>query len=119
MSQRARTNDTLKEMSHEGIRFVTEEEARRARVEERELSPDAKTPAKVRVHKTEGTGLEIDWKDGHRSKWTFRWLRDACPCATCHEEREKSGRRPGEAKPPPGNKLTASQKPYEPHQSFY
>jgi DUF971 family protein len=26
-------------------------------------------------------------------------LRDACPCATCHEERGASGRAPGEAKP--------------------
>src|SRR6201996_3583142 len=95
------SGDTLKEMSHEGIRFVTEEEARRARLEERELSLDAKTPAKVRVHKPEGTGLEIDWKDGHRSQWSFRWLRDACPCATCNEERERDGRRPGEPKQAP------------------
>jgi len=106
--------DTLKEMSHEGIRFVSEEEARRARVGERELSLDAKTPAKVRVHKTEGTGLEIDWKDGHQSQWNFRWLRDACPCATCHEEREKSGRRAGEAKPHPQTLLPMYQAPPRP-----
>ena len=110
----AGSGDTLKEMSHEGIRFVTEEEARRARVEERELSPDAKTPAKVRVHKTEGTGLEIDWKDGHRSKWTFRWLRDACPCATCHDEREKSGRAAGEAKPKAQSLLVMYEAPVRP-----
>lgn len=83
-------------MSHEGIRFVTEEEARKEEQEQRELPRDAKEPLKVRVHKTEGTGLEIDWKDGHHGAWSFAWLRDACPCATCHEEREKSGRAPGE-----------------------
>jgi len=87
-------------MSHEGIRIVSEEEARRSRQTER-LVPDAVTPLKVRIHKSEGTGMEIDWRDGHKSSWTFRWLRDACPCATCHEERELSGRAPGEPKPQP------------------
>ena len=49
--------------------------------------------------------MEIDWQDGHKSSWSFTWLRDACPCATCHEERNASGRAPGEPKlkvaPPP------------------
>lgn len=62
------------------------------------MPKEAVTPAKVRVAMTEGTGVEIAWKDGHRSHWSFRFLRDACPCATCHEEREKSGRAPGEPK---------------------
>src|SRR5580698_8998065 len=84
-------------MSHEGIRLVSAEQARREEQENRELPRDAKEPVKVRVHKSEGTGLEIDWKDGHKSAWSFAWLRHACPCATCHEEREKSGRVPGEA----------------------
>ena len=87
-------------MSHEGIRFVTEEEARRAQASEPELV-DAKTPAKVRVDKTGGSGIEIEWKDGHHSHWSFAWLRDACPCATCHDERQHSGRKPGEAKTKP------------------
>ena len=83
-------------MSHEGIRIVDEREARRA---DRPPFPrDAIDPAKVRIHKSEGTGMEIDWKDGHRSAWTFRWLRDACPCATCHEAREAAGLAPGERK---------------------
>ncbi len=86
-------------MSHEGIRVVSQEEARKGAQAERKLPADAVTPAKVRVKKSEGTGVEIEWKDGHKSAWSFRWLRDACPCATCHEEREAAGRRPGEAKP--------------------
>ncbi len=87
-------------MSHEGIRIVSAEEARRDALHENDrLPPDAVTPQKVRVKKSEGTGVEIDWRDGHQSSWNFRWLRDACPCATCHEERDKSGRAPGEAKP--------------------
>ncbi len=83
-------------MSHEGIRIVRGENPP---TEEARLPIEARTPTKVRVKKTEGTGMEIDWKDGHRSSWNFRWLRDACPCATCHEDREKSGRAPGEARP--------------------
>jgi len=101
-------------MSHEGIRFVTKEEARRAQASERELSVDAKTPAKVRVDKTGGTGMEIDWKDGHKSHWTFAWLRDACPCATCHDERQQSGRKPGEAKAKPQTLLPMYQAPPRP-----
>jgi len=86
-------------MSHEGIRIVNADEARREAAEEQPLRPDAVTPKKVRVMKTEGTGVAIDWRDGHHSAWSFAWLRNACPCATCHEERESSGRRPGTAKP--------------------
>jgi len=26
--------------------------------------------------------MEIEWKDGHRSVYTFAFLRDACPCET-------------------------------------
>jgi DUF971 family protein len=85
-------------MSHEGIRIVSAEEAQRD-MEDEKLPVAAVTPAKIRVKKSEGTGVEIDWKDGHQSTWNFAWLRNACPCATCHEEREKSGRKPGEAKP--------------------
>ncbi len=86
-------------MSHEGIRIVNAEDAQREAEEEKTLQVDAVTPKKVRVMKTEGTGVEIDWKDGHHSAWNFGWLRHACPCATCHEEREKSHRKPGVAKP--------------------
>ena len=85
-------------MSHEGIRLVTAEQAQREAVAEVKLPVEAVTPAKVRVMKTEGTGVEIDWRDGHRSKWTFAWLREACPCATCHEARDADGRKPGIAK---------------------
>ncbi|HKS74676.1 MAG TPA: DUF971 domain-containing protein [Terriglobales bacterium] len=58
-----------------------------------ELSADPKT---VKVNLTTGTGMEIEWKDGHRSEYSFTFLRDACPCALCEEERGKQGRRPGD-----------------------
>jgi len=36
--------------------------------------------------------MEIEWQDGHRSSYTFPFLRDACPCALCEEERGQAGR---------------------------
>ena len=88
-------------MSHEGIRFVRQDEAHEMSEEtsfvNRELDREAIEPARVRVNKSAGTGMEIDWKDGHKSSWSFGWLRLACPCATCHEERQATGRKPGEA----------------------
>ena len=80
-------------MSHEGIKLVSAEEA--AKGEAQKLSGDAIRPAKVRVDQTGGTGMRIEWRDGHVSEWTFAWLRAACPCATCHEERDADGRAPG------------------------
>ncbi|MBI1740232.1 MAG: DUF971 domain-containing protein [Candidatus Koribacter versatilis] len=53
-------------------------------------------PKSVKINLTAGTGVEIEWKDGHRSSYTFVFLRDACPCALCDDERSKSGRKPGE-----------------------
>ena len=98
-------------MSHEGIRIVRGEQAT---AEPERLSADAVTPLKIRVKKTEGTGVEIDWKDGHRSRWSFVWLREACPCATCNEEREKTGRQPGESKPKPSTPFAMYQAPARP-----
>jgi DUF971 family protein len=100
-------------MSHEGIRFVSAEEAKRQE-EQKPLPKEATEPAKVRVHKTEGTGVEIDWKDGHHSAWTFPWLRNACPCATCHEERENQGRKPGDPKPKAAQLLPMYEAPARP-----
>ena len=60
--------------------------------------PSAATdPKSVKVSITTGTGVNIEWNDGHSSHYSFVFLRDACPCAMCNEEREKSGRRPGES----------------------
>ena len=60
-------------------------------------------PKSVQVNVTSGTGMQILWNDGHESSYTFTWLRDACPCAMCDEERTGSGRAIGAApKPEPG-----------------
>jgi DUF971 family protein len=67
-------------------------------------APTAATdPKSVKVNLTTGAGVDIEWNDGHVSHYEFVYLRDACPCALCNEEREKSGRHPGESpKPAPG-----------------
>jgi DUF971 family protein len=101
-------------MSHEGIRIVSEEQARREDKSQEQLPPAAVTPKKIRVKKTEGTGVEIDWKDGHQSAWNFTWLRNACPCATCHEDREKTGRQPGAPKPKEKALLVLYEAPVKP-----
>jgi DUF971 family protein len=58
--------------------------------------------------------MDIDWKDGHQSHYTFAWLRDACPCATCNEEREGSGRKIGQSPPPKPGALPMYKEPARP-----
>jgi DUF971 family protein len=105
-------------MSHEGIRIESNEEQTRQEARNQPLPKIAVTPEKVRVLITEGKGMEIDWADGHRSAWSFAWLRDACPCATCVEERKAEGRKIGQPKPRPTAVLpmyTAPAKPASAH----
>ena len=68
-------------MSHEGICIVSGGPSLHGRATEKLLSKQAIEPLKVRVDKTGGTGVAIEWKDGHSSQWTFAWLRNGCPCA--------------------------------------
>jgi DUF971 family protein len=61
-------------------------------------TPTAATdPRRVKVNLTTGTGVDIEWGDGHVSHYSFVYLRDACPCAMCEDERGKAGRQRGEA----------------------
>ena len=39
--------------------------------------------------KREGEGLRIEWSDGASTFAAWRALRNACPCATCNDERNK------------------------------
>ena len=41
----------------------------------------------VSLRKEGSERLLIDWDDGHRSAYTWKHLRDHCPCAGCREER--------------------------------
>ncbi len=58
--------------------------------------PRVADPKSVEVNITKGTGVDIEWRDGHRSTYSFQVLRDACPCALCDDERNRTGREPGE-----------------------
>jgi DUF971 family protein len=101
-------------MSHEGIRITAKEQQEREDEENRPLPRIAVTPEKVRVLLSEGKGMEIDWVDGHRSAWSFAWLRDACPCATCVGERKAEGRKPGQPRSKPTELLPMYAPPAKP-----
>ncbi|HEV2690735.1 MAG TPA: DUF971 domain-containing protein [Bryobacteraceae bacterium] len=38
-------------------------------------------PEHIAISKSKG--IQIDWKDGHTSKYSLALLRDECPCASC------------------------------------
>ena len=101
-------------MSHEGIRIASKDEQERDNQQNQPLPKIAVTPEKVRVLMTEGKGLEIDWVDGHKSAWSFGWLRLACPCATCVDERNAEGRKAGQPKPKPAVLLPMYTPPSKP-----
>lgn len=101
-------------MSHEGIRIASQDELARDAEAQRSLSREAVTPKKVRVLITENKGLEIDWADGHKSAWNFAWLRHACPCATCVDERAQQGRKAGQPKAKPKDLLPMYAPPAKP-----
>ena len=42
----------------------------------------ALTPKSIKLAAGNDT-LSIEWSDGHRSAYPYRYLRDKCPCATC------------------------------------
>lgn len=60
----------------------------------------ATDPKAVNVHLSTGQGVDITWKDGHQSHYSFQYLRDACPCALCDQDRVKNDREPGEPEKP-------------------
>jgi DUF971 family protein len=101
-------------MSHEGIRFMSKGQEERETAAHRPLPRIAVTPEKVRVLLTEGKGLEIDWADGHKSAWSFAWLREACPCATCIDLRASENRKAGQPKPKPAAVLPMFTPPARP-----
>lgn len=49
----------------------------------------------VRLALSDNDSLLIDWSDGTQREYSFRELRDACPCATCREKRSSPEPEPG------------------------
>jgi DUF971 family protein len=43
-------------------------------------------PTKLEL--ADGDRLLIEWSDGERQGYSFRTLRESCPCATCREKRK-------------------------------
>jgi prepilin-type processing-associated H-X9-DG protein len=48
-----------------------------------------KKPTSIKIHVSNGTGVDVTWADGHASHYEFAYLREECPCATCNDAREK------------------------------
>ena len=45
-------------------------------------------PYPTKLERVGSDQLAIAWSDGEERRYTFRELRDACPCATCREKRK-------------------------------
>jgi DUF971 family protein len=73
-------------------------------------------PKSVKVNKTTGTGMDIEWDDGHHTHYGFQWLRDACPCATCVEDRTNHKRKAGESPQKPTSLLPMYKEPTKPEE---
>jgi DUF971 family protein len=76
----------------------------------------AANPKSVKVNVTTGTGMDIEWDDAHQTHYSFQWLRDACPCATCNEEREQTGRGAGEPVKQAASLLPMYKQPVKPNE---
>jgi prepilin-type processing-associated H-X9-DG protein len=50
---------------------------------------ERRKPASVKVHVSNGAGVDVTWADGHASHYDFEYMRKECPCATCNDERIK------------------------------
>ena len=89
-------------MSHEGIKFVSEAEARQSERLARELPKEAIDPAKVKVHKTEGTrhGDRLERRPSQLMELPLaaRRLPRARPAS---KSARPAARKPGQPKPAP------------------
>lgn len=47
------------------------------------------TPVAIELVGTRG--MEVEWEDGHRSRFDADFLRAECPCATCRQEKTGHG----------------------------
>jgi DUF971 family protein len=54
------------------------------------MRPDDAAPAGITLDSAQARVL-IDWSDGSRSSYPFRWLRSRCRCADCTAERRAAG----------------------------
>jgi DUF971 family protein len=50
-------------------------------------APQSESVRPVALRKEGADRLAIDWTDGHHSIYSWKHLRESCPCAGCREER--------------------------------
>ena len=48
----------------------------------------------VEIQRNDQGMMRIVWDDGHASRYAYPDLRQACPCATCREERAQQQQNP-------------------------
>lgn len=53
------------------------------------------TPTNISVDR-EARMMTITWRDGRKTHYPFAFLRNACPCAACQDERRKEAENPTE-----------------------
>lgn len=46
-------------------------------------------PAALTVDRDAGV-FQVQWADGHESRYRLGWLRKVCPCASCREDRQQA-----------------------------
>ncbi len=52
------------------------------------------TPYPVEIQRDDQGAMRILWNDGHECRYAYATLRQACPCATCREERAQQQQNP-------------------------
>lgn len=50
------------------------------------MAPDVKSTSPKTITRSDPTRLEIEWSDGHRTRYSAAQLRRLCPCAMCVNE---------------------------------
>lgn len=65
-------------------------------------------PIDIEVN-VEAAEVRILWNDNHRSVYPFAYLRKACPCAECNEERQKAQSQQGGLRLLGGRTLTVQE----------
>ena len=100
-------------MSHEGIRIVSAREAQRD-AEHETAAGGCRDSGEDAGDEDGGHGRRDRLEGRAPERVELRVAAECVPCATCHEEREKSGRKPGEAKPKAQTLLVMYEAPARP-----
>ena len=70
-------------------------------------------PKKIKLA-AENNSLAVEWSDGHRSAYPYKFLREKCPCATCTDAHGTGAPRTNKVDSSP---LPMFQKPLKPEKA--